>query len=200
MTHAESYRIVRSPWFIGAVALLVLNDHVLKAAYPGVITGKLSDIAGMAFFPMLLTAIWSAIDANQPPIRVALAISAIATSAVFVSIKTLPTAGLLYQWGLGALQWPWRALAGCFGANPHLPSIAPVQLVQDATDLFALPFVLIGPCVCGFKATTRHSYVLVRGRYEHRRVIGAAPPSAVSVPTAAAESPAAHSSATHARA
>lgn len=149
MTDAASYRLVRCPWFIGAVTLLVFNDHVLKAEYPGFITGKLSDIAGMVFFPMLLAAIWSAVSPERPSIRVALAISAAATSAVFAATKTLPTAGLLYQWGLGALQWPWRALSEWSGLDGHLPSIAPVRLVQDTTDLFALPFVLVGPLVCG---------------------------------------------------
>ena len=36
------------PWFLTAVALLALNDHVLKAAWPGLVTGKLSDFAGLA--------------------------------------------------------------------------------------------------------------------------------------------------------
>lgn len=35
------------PWFLGAVALLALNDHVLKYVWPGFITGKLSDFAGL---------------------------------------------------------------------------------------------------------------------------------------------------------
>jgi hypothetical protein len=35
------------PWFFAAVALLALNDHVFKAAWPGWVTGKLSDFAGL---------------------------------------------------------------------------------------------------------------------------------------------------------
>lgn len=35
------------PWFFVAIALLALNDHVLKAAWPGWATGKLSDFAGL---------------------------------------------------------------------------------------------------------------------------------------------------------
>ena len=42
------------PLRVGAVAVLVVNDHLLKAAYPGLITGKLSDVAGLVFFPLLL--------------------------------------------------------------------------------------------------------------------------------------------------
>ncbi len=40
-------------------AVLTLNDHFLKAAHPSWLTGKLSDVAGMMFFPFLLSATWS---------------------------------------------------------------------------------------------------------------------------------------------
>ena len=42
------------PLSLGAVALLLLNDHVLKQAFPSILTGKLSDFAGLFFFPFLL--------------------------------------------------------------------------------------------------------------------------------------------------
>jgi hypothetical protein len=43
---------------LGAV-VLILNDQFLKAAQPSWLTGKLSDVAGMMFFPFLLSATWS---------------------------------------------------------------------------------------------------------------------------------------------
>lgn len=36
--------VVTTPVFTGSVAVLALNDHVLKATWPGLITGKLSDL------------------------------------------------------------------------------------------------------------------------------------------------------------
>jgi len=39
--------IFTSPLFIASVLLLLVNDHVLKQAYPGLVTGKLSDVAGL---------------------------------------------------------------------------------------------------------------------------------------------------------
>ena len=42
--------------FVTAVAVLVVNDHALKAAWPGLVTGKLSDVAGSAMMGTLLTA------------------------------------------------------------------------------------------------------------------------------------------------
>ncbi len=40
--------------FIGGLLLLLLNDHVLKAAYGNVLTGKLSDFAGVLILPLFL--------------------------------------------------------------------------------------------------------------------------------------------------
>ena len=39
-----------SPVFLGALALLLLNDLVLKQRYPGFVTSKLSDVAGIFAF------------------------------------------------------------------------------------------------------------------------------------------------------
>ncbi len=41
-----------SPWFIGGLLVLILNDAWLKAAFPGVLSGKLSDFAGLLVFPL----------------------------------------------------------------------------------------------------------------------------------------------------
>jgi len=47
------------PLWLGALAVLALNDHVLKGAgvLPGAVTGKLSDFAGMLVAPALLAAL-----------------------------------------------------------------------------------------------------------------------------------------------
>jgi hypothetical protein len=41
---------------LGAVGLLVLNDHLFKAIWPSALTGKVSDFAGALFFPILIQA------------------------------------------------------------------------------------------------------------------------------------------------
>lgn len=54
-----SMRIERTylsaPLFIVSVALLLLNDLYLKSAHPGLLTGKLSDIAGLFAFPFFFS-------------------------------------------------------------------------------------------------------------------------------------------------
>ena len=47
--------LATTPWFVTSVALLAVNDRVLKARFPGLLTGKLSDVAGVAMMAMLVT-------------------------------------------------------------------------------------------------------------------------------------------------
>jgi len=130
-----------------ALLLLALNDHVLKGSgAPGWLTGKLSDVAGMIFFPLLLQAAWELLRARLGgpwgPSRRVLIGCAVATAAVFGSIQVMPAAGEAYRWGLGALQWPVRAVVQLLHGRP-VPSVLPVQLTPDPSDLLTVPFVLV---------------------------------------------------------
>lgn len=129
-----------------AIGVLVLNDHLFKAAFPGLLTGKLSDFAGLAFFPLFLQAGWEALQSLRArpavPSRRALIVAVVATAVVFALVKVWHLAGELYRWGLGLLQWPVRALAALLSGRTT-PGLAPVVLVRDPTDLIALPAVLL---------------------------------------------------------
>lgn len=125
------------PLVVTAVALLALNDHWGKAAVPGWVTGKLSDVAGLAFFPLLLQAGWEVARRARPSTR-ALAGAVAATALVFTLVKVWPPAAALYRCGLGLLQWPVHALVAWAGERP-LPGHRHVALAMDATDLLALP-------------------------------------------------------------
>jgi hypothetical protein len=133
-------RALLRPVALLAIALLVINDHVLKARAPGVVTGKLSDVAGLIFFPLLLAAALEQVGLRGG--RAAVLVSAIATCVAFAAIKTVPAAGDLYRVGLAALQWPLRALAAA-AADTALPALGRARLMQDPTDLLALPALLI---------------------------------------------------------
>lgn len=115
---------------IAAMAVLVANDHLFKIWWPGALTGKLSDIAGLAFFPLLLQAAWEVATRGRPSRRVLVA-CALATGVVFALVNTWAPADAAYRLALGALQWIPR---GEFVA---------VQHVSDAGDLAALPALLL---------------------------------------------------------
>lgn len=52
--------LLQSPAFLSSLALLLLNDIFLKAAYPGWVTGKLSDFAGLFAFALFWIALFPA--------------------------------------------------------------------------------------------------------------------------------------------
>jgi hypothetical protein len=113
-------RALLTPTWIGALALLVANDHWLKGSglLPGVLTGKLSDFAGMLVAPTLLAALLGVRS------RGALLACHVAVGAVFTGIQL--STGFAAQ---------WSALMGVFG---H-----PWTITCDPTDLIALPFLLL---------------------------------------------------------
>jgi len=124
---------------LGAVLLLVVNDHLLKQAdvVPAAITGKLSDLAGLAFFPLLLTALVDLVLLGVarlgPPVdftlgRRKLAAAIAATGAVFTAVKLSPDAAHVAADALTAL-----------GIRSHI--------VADPSDLLALPALAIAAAV-----------------------------------------------------
>lgn len=111
-----------------AVALLAVNDHLLKQCFPGFLTGKLSDFAGLFFFPLFLT---DAMGLVRKTSRVTLVGACVATAVVFALVKTTALGHSVYCIGLGALQAPVRG------------SFHRVRMTMDATDLVALSSCLL---------------------------------------------------------
>jgi hypothetical protein len=130
------------PLALGAIAVLLLNDHVFKAFAPGLVTGKLSDIAGLVFFPLLLVAFAELVLTatgrwRGPEVRLVGAAVAV-TGVAFTAVKLLPGAEALYEQVLGIAQWPFRLLAGLLPGNGAAGGPVPVELTRDPTDLVAL--------------------------------------------------------------
>lgn len=125
------------PIALAALGTLIVNDHVLKVRYPGWITGKLSDVAGMIVFPLLAGALVTAVARRADPGRM-LAGCVAATAIGFALVKLWAPATHACGLVLGALQWPFAALA--HGASV---GVAPVAIARDPSDLLALPFAAV---------------------------------------------------------
>jgi hypothetical protein len=144
--------VLLHPLVLVALAVLLVNDHYLKEVSPGLITGKLSDFAGLAFFPILVLAAWELVlgvsSRWQGPTVRALLVAVAATGVVFSLVKTLPSAAESFGWALGAAQWllslPLRLLLGGL-----LPPVNPSVITLDPTDLVAL-LALAVPVWVGF--------------------------------------------------
>ena len=124
------------------MGLLILNDQVLKSVWPGAVTGKLSDVAGLSVVPLALQAAaevgFAAAGRWMGPSRRVLLASITLVGVGFALIQFWPPAVDLYRNGLGAAQWPFRALAALLSGQA-MPTFAPVAATPDAADLLALP-------------------------------------------------------------
>jgi hypothetical protein len=115
------------------MVLLVLNDWVLKPRWgPNAVTGKLSDRAGLAAAPVVLTALiglvllaarrlGARVDPNLSHRRLVLAIGA--TGVVFVAIKLSATAAELFTRVIGLVR--------------------PATVYLDRSDLLCLPMLAV---------------------------------------------------------
>jgi hypothetical protein len=116
-----------APLPLAAVVLLVVNDHVLKARFPGLVTGKLSDVAGCFVLPLFVSALLCFLAPWPPPAR--LVTGGAATVVLFGAIKTWPLAA--------------HAMAAALTATTRPLGLAPSRIVCDPTDLVALPLAAV---------------------------------------------------------
>jgi hypothetical protein len=132
------------PIAIALIGLWLINDHWLKAAHPGWLSGKLSDVTSLAVCPLLALAAaeltWPRLSPRAGRFVLLAAIAAV--GALMVSVKLLPEAAWAYRWGLGLLQWPLRSVMA-LAAGDAVPALHPVRLAMDPSDLLTLPSLLI---------------------------------------------------------
>ena len=147
------------PITLAAVALLILNDHVFKAQWPSWWTGKLSDVAGLAMFPLLLQGLWEHLGTRDredfEPSRAVLHGCVLLTGLCFSVIQVSELAGDGWRYGLGLLQWPVRAAWAFLTDTPWNPRVLPVAHVVDAEDLLTLPALLVALKVGGQRCAPR---------------------------------------------
>ena len=129
----------------GLASLLVLtvNDHVLKPVFHDGLTGKLSDIAGLVFLPLLVMALaemlTSLVSSSWVIGRRASGIILTCIAIGFSSVKTSLLVGRLYGTSLGpSYRLLLHVLAGST-ASRH----GTVRVLSDPTDLIALPALIV---------------------------------------------------------
>lgn len=120
---------VLAPLPLLALALLVLNDRVLKGSgLPELVTGKLSDVTGVFVFPLVATAVVDLLGAGLARLglpwdytlrRWKLAVAIAFTAIVFAGIKLSPLLG----------GWVERAWSSVWPGSSIYP---------DPTDVVAL--------------------------------------------------------------
>lgn len=129
--------LVLHPVALGSLVLLLVNDHVLKGWGPGWLTGKLSDVAGLAFLPFLLVALHDvALRRDAPGVRSAV-VAASSTGLLFAAVKLLDPVRSTAAEAAGLAREPLDRLAALLtgGAAPHG---GPAVVVADPSDVLAV--------------------------------------------------------------
>lgn len=138
--------VLRHPLIIGLLLLWALNDHILKDLFANEVTGKLSDIAGLAVFPLILLAAYEigcAFLKCEPRFRNWVLWSSLLTTGAFmVGINLSEAWARVYTVGLSLGQWPFQAMWSLITGGPT-PELATLKVTMDPTDLWTLPALSI---------------------------------------------------------
>jgi hypothetical protein len=152
------------PMVLASLVVLVVNDHWGKARWPGLVTGKVSDIAGLVFFPVLLAGLLGLLfdgvcrvsRRGGDPAPVALVRwASLATAVGFTAVKSSPTVAAWYSDALGWIQWPVRA-AVALVTGGGVPDHTAIVVRADPWDLLTLPAVLVALWAGGRSARPAH--------------------------------------------
>ena len=139
-------RLLLHPAFLVALATLVVNDHLLKDAFPGVVTGKLSDFAGLFAWAWYWSALGLRFRKTRPGRTAFLVAVHVVTALGFAWWKSPASQGFIAWWS----AWAY-----------------PVSRVVDYGDLWALAVlplsawglgraVVVRPCTLPQNRSHRH--------------------------------------------
>jgi len=123
--------VMLHPVAVASVLVMLLNDHVLKHRWPVPITGKLSDVAGLVFFPLLLVSLRELLRRDSPSRRRHMVAAVAVTGLMFATFELTPALVAPVEHA-----WAWaRAVLGGTGGRPSLTT----TFTADPTDLLTLP-------------------------------------------------------------
>ena len=126
---------------IGALVSLIVNDVYAKQRFPGWVTGKISDAAGLVLTVLVILALMAwAMNlglAPKPSAGVGRVVFVVAVVvAGFCLVKTIDPVARFYGAALTTITQPFRWLMSTFtDINPR----GRVAVIADPTDLYALP-------------------------------------------------------------
>lgn len=121
-----------SPVFVLSLIALLVNDFLLKPYYPGAVSGLLSDVAGMVFFPVFAVALAefaAALLPSRPKAKPSwFVVASLLTAVLFVVFKFTEVGEQVFI----TVSEPLRASVGA------LMGYEQRGLVADPWDLLAL--------------------------------------------------------------
>jgi len=134
-----------------ALALWAINDHLLQGWGPGVLTGKLSGVAGLVVCPTVLFGIleWCAPGAIRRHRRAALAASCAVLGLLVLGLELSGPVDLAYRQALGSAQFVAASVSAWLSGGAA-PAYVLARTTPDVTDLLTLPALAV-PWWLGFE-------------------------------------------------
>jgi len=136
------------PVMLASLSVLVVNDHVIKRFWPGVLSGKLSDFAVVVLLPLFLHGLVElAHDKALRPLGIVASARwllgcIVLSTLVFALPEVWQPAELAYRYGAAGLRYPFQLLWSL--AQGHTTrAFVPVRATADITDLLAVPMALV---------------------------------------------------------
>lgn len=141
------------PLALLSLLVLIINDHLLKETYSNSFTGKISDFAGLVFFPLLLIAL---IEILYPLFNHSITqISGYTITRIllvvaigYISIKSVQPFADLYSTILGVVELSAKALPKFVLGQP-MGHFVPRRIIADPSDLIALPMLFVAWIIAG---------------------------------------------------
>lgn len=137
------------PVTLAGLALMILNDGWLRSRWPGLVTGKLSDVAALICFPGLLLGAWGLAGWGVERVRRGLGRpprAAVPLGPWSLGVAVIVPVGILVAINLSvAARDGYLALLGALDPGGWL---GPFHYTLDPTDLWTLPAASI-PAVTG---------------------------------------------------
>ncbi|MCP4436601.1 MAG: hypothetical protein GY812_14030 [Actinomycetia bacterium] len=143
--------VLLHPLVVIALLTVAANDLYLKVEHPGFFSGKLSDFGALLYFPLFAVAV---VEAGRWALRrrpwqltersVGIAVAAV--GVVFTLIKVSRPFADLWRSYVGYVVWPGRA-AISIAAGDGWPAVAQVGVIEDPTDLVALPALAVAALI-----------------------------------------------------
>lgn len=136
--------LVRWPALV-ALAVLVINDHLLKPTFASWVTGKASGVAAMVVVPFFVLGVLEVARRRPWPPTVrsrVLGTTGCIIAVAMVGVELLPWMSNLYEVSFGVLRWPLDAVLAV-AAGEAVPGVGRVVQTMDPSDLVTVPAGLL---------------------------------------------------------
>jgi hypothetical protein len=141
--------LLQHPLYLSGLFALLVNDHYLKRVHPGLVSGRLSDFAGLCVFPALLVSLLELahlVSSDERARGFSACTCGLLSAVVFTLVETWNPATHAYRVAFGALRSIPTLIGSALSGQPLVIELA--SQTPDRGDLWALPCAFTAALLC----------------------------------------------------